>query len=148
MGIQVDIVTPERLLSSDVVDMVTLPGMSGQMGILHGHAPLLSTLDIGEIVLHRGADTEHITIGGGVVEVRPDKVTILADTAEHATEIDLDRAEAALERARRFLEEGGPPERRPVMLAAYRRSTLRIKVARRRHMRHRDAPHFQGDSGD
>ena len=147
MGIQVDIVTLDRLLVSDVVDMVTLPGMSGQMGILHGHAPLLSTLDIGEIVLHRGADAEFIAVGGGVAEVRPDKVTILADSAEHATEIDLDRAEAALERARRFLEEGGPPERRPVMLAAYRRSTLRIKVARRRHARHRDAPHFQGDSG-
>ena len=127
--------------------MVTLPGASGQMGILRGHAPLLSTLDIGEIVLHRGSDTEYIAIGGGVVEVRPDKVTILADTAEHAAEIDVDRAEAALERARKFLEEGGPPERRPVMVAAYRRSTLRIKVARRRPARHRDAPSFQGDVG-
>ena len=147
MAIQVDIVTPERLLISDEVDMVTLPGVSGQMGILHGHAPLLSTLDIGEIVLHRGTDSEFVAIGGGVVEVRPDKVTILADTAEHATEIDVERAEAALERARKFLEEGGPPERRPVMVAALRRSHLRLKVARRRHVRHRDAPGFQGDPG-
>ena len=84
MGIQVDIVTPERLLVSDEVDMVTLPGVDGQMGILRGHAPLLSTLDIGEIVLHRGTDAEYMAIGGGVVEVRPDKVTILADTAEQA----------------------------------------------------------------
>ena len=138
MGIQVDIVTPERLLVSDEVDMITLPGVSGQMGILRGHAPLLSTLDIGEIVLHRGTDAEYIVIGGGVVEVRPDKVTILADTAENAAEIDVERAEAALERARVFLEEGGPPERRPVMLAAYRRSNLRLKVASRRRARHRD----------
>jgi F-type H+-transporting ATPase subunit epsilon len=147
MGIQVDIVTPERLLVSDEVDMVTLPGVDGQMGILRGHAPLLTTLDIGEIVLHRGADSEFMVIGGGVAEVRPDKITILADTAEHEHEIDVERAEAAMERARVFLEEGGPPERRPVMLAAYRRSNLRLKVASRRRTRHREAPSFSGDSG-
>lgn len=148
MAIQVDIVTPERLLVSDEVDMVTLPGISGQMGVLRGHAPLLSTLDIGEIVLHRGADSEYITIGGGVAEVRPNKVTILADTAEHEAEIDVERAEAALERARKFLEEGGPPERRPVMVAALRRSHMRLRVARRRPVRHREAPGFQGDPSD
>ena len=148
MGIQVDIVTPERLLISDEVDMVTLPGVSGQMGVLRGHAPLLSTLDIGEIVLHRGVDSEYIAVGGGVAEVRPDKVTILADTAEHEAEIDVERAEAALERARVFLEEGGPPERRPVMVAALRRSHMRLRVARRRRpVRHREAPGFQGDVG-
>ena len=147
MGIQVDIVTPERLLVSEEVDMVTLPGVDGQMGILRGHAPLLTTLDIGEIVLHRGADTEFMVIGGGVAEVRPDKITILADTAEHEHEIDVERAEAAMQRARVFLEEGGPPERRPVMLAAYRRSNLRLKVASRRRTRHREAPNFSGDPG-
>ncbi len=147
MGIQVDIVTPERLLVSEEVDMVTLPGVDGQMGILRGHAPLLTTLDIGEIVLHRGADTEFMVIGGGVAEVRPDKITVLADTAEHEHEIDVERAEAAMARARVFLQEGGPPERRPVMLAAYRRSNLRLKVASRRRTRHREAPNFGGDPG-
>ena len=146
MAIQVDIVTPERMMVSDEVDMVTLPGMSGQMGILRGHAPLLSTLDIGEIVLHRGNETEYIAVGGGVVEVRPDKVTILADSAEHEAEIDIERAQAAMERAQKFLEEGGPPERRPIMARALRRSHMRIRVARRRPVRHRDAPTFQGDS--
>ncbi len=145
MGIQVDIVTPERLLFSEEVDMVTLPGMDGQMGILRGHAPLLSTLDIGEIVLHRGSDVEHLVVAGGVVEVRPDKVTILADVAESAENIDVDRAEAARERARKALEEGVPAEHRPVMLAALRRSNLRLKVAQRRRARHREAPAFQGD---
>ena len=147
MGIQLDIVTPERLLFSEEVDMVTLPGIDGQMGILHGHAPLLSTLDIGEIIVHRGSDTEHIVIGGGVVEVRPDKVTILADTAEHADEIDTERAAAAMERARVALAEGLAVDHKPVMLAALRRSNLRLKVAQRRRTRHREGPTFQGDPG-
>ncbi|MCB9160588.1 MAG: F0F1 ATP synthase subunit epsilon [Caldilineaceae bacterium] len=146
MPIQVDIVTPERMLFSDQVDMVTLPGIGGQMGILHGHAPLLSTLDIGEIVLHRGTSTEYVVVAGGVVEVRPDKVTILADIAEQAEDIDVDRAEAARERARKALEEGVPAEHRPVMVAALRRSNLRLKVAQRRRTHRRESPNFQGDS--
>lgn len=146
MAIQVDIVTPERMLFSEEVDMVTLPGVGGQMGILRGHAPLLSTLDIGEIVLHKGANTEYIVVAGGVVEVRPDKVTILADIAEQAEEIDVDRAEAARERARRALEEGVPAEHRPVMLAALRRSNLRLRVAQRRRTHRREGPTFQGDA--
>ena len=99
MPIQVDIVTPERMLFSDQVDMVTLPGIGGQMGILHGHAPLLSTLDIGEIVLHRGTSTEYVVVAGGVVEVRPDKVTILADIAEQAFYM-VGGIEEAVERAK------------------------------------------------
>jgi F-type H+-transporting ATPase subunit epsilon len=144
MSILVDIVTPARRLISDEVDMVTLPGSDGQMGIMRGHAPLLSTMDIGEIVLHRGNDTQYIAVSGGVVEVRPDKVTILADTAEHAEEIDEARAEAARERARQSLAENPPSQRRMVIEAALRRSNLRLRVARRRP-RHREAPHFEGE---
>ena len=140
MSILVDIVTPERRLLAEEVDMVTLPGIEGQMGILRGHVPLLTTLDIGEIVLHKQNDTRHIAVGGGVVEVRPDKVTILAESAEHAEEIDIQRAEAARERARISLTEAGP-RRDPSAAAALRRSNLRLKVAQRR--RHRSAPHFQ-----
>ena len=141
MSILVDVVTPERQLLSTQVDMVTLPGIDGQMGILRGHVPLLSTLDIGEIVLHKGNETTFIAVSGGVVEVRPDKVTIMADTAERAEEIDLDRAEAARAQARESLA-GAGPQRDPSALAALRRSNLRIKVAQRR--RHgRSAPHFE-----
>ena len=132
MAIQVDIVTPERMLLSDEVDMVTLPGTDGQMGILRGHAPLLSTLDIGEIVLHRGNELEYLAVAGGVVEVRPDKVTVLADIAEYAEEIDVERAEAALARAQESLATEIPADHRPVMTAALKRSNLRLKVARRR----------------
>ena len=69
MPVQVDIVTPERQLFSDEVEMVTVPGSDGRMGIMRGHAPLLSTLDIGEIVLHLGDEAMHLAISGGVMEV-------------------------------------------------------------------------------
>ncbi len=147
MSIKVDIVTPEKMLYSGDVEMVTLPGTNGQMGILHGHAPLLSTLDIGEIVLHSREGNEYLAVSGGVVEVRPDKVTILADTAEAGAEIDEQRASAALERAERLLAENPPPHRVPEIMASLRRSSLRLKVARR-HQGRRSAEglHFEGGS--
>jgi F-type H+-transporting ATPase subunit epsilon len=146
MPILVDIVTRDRRLISDEVDMVTLPGSAGQMGILRGHAPLLSTLDIGEVALHKGNDVRYIAIGGGVVEVRPDKVIVLAESAEQADEIDEARATAARERARQSLEENPPRDRKPLIEAAYRRSTLRLKVARRRSNRpSRPGPSFEDE---
>ena len=147
MPIKVDIVTRDRRLLSDEVDMVTLPGNAGQMGILAGHAPLLSTLQIGEVVLHKGNDVRYIAIGGGVVEVRPDKVTVLAETAEHADEIDESRAAAARDRARQSLDENPPTDRKVVIEAALQRSTLRLKVARRRSNRPaRPGPSFEEPS--
>ncbi|MBP7962284.1 MAG: F0F1 ATP synthase subunit epsilon [Caldilineaceae bacterium] len=132
MGILVEIVTPRRLLFSEEVDMVTLPGSEGQMGVMRSHAPLLTTLDAGEIVLHRGGkEDEYIAVSGGIAEVRPNKVIILADTAERADEIDVKRAEEARARARQMIEEGGPVQR-PVLEMALRRSNVRVKVAQRR----------------
>jgi F-type H+-transporting ATPase subunit epsilon len=144
MSIKVEIVTRDRRLVSDEVDMITLPGIEGQMGVMHGHAPLLSTLDIGEIILHKGADAVYIAVGGGVVEVRPDKVTVLAESAEHAEEIDEERAVQARERAAQSLAENPPGERKVIIQQAYRRSTLRMKVARRRKHA-RQSPHFEGE---
>ena len=132
MPIQVDIVTPDKRLVSDMVDSITLPGVEGQMGIMHGHAPLLSTLDIGEIVLRRGTDVDYIAVTGGVVEVRPDKVTILAVAAEQEAEIDVERAEAARERARQSLAANPPPQRHAEAVKALQRSNLRLRVAYRR----------------
>jgi F-type H+-transporting ATPase subunit epsilon len=147
MPIKVDIVTRDRRLISDEVDMITLPGSVGQMGVLRGHAPLLSTLEIGEIALHKGNDVRYIAIGGGVVEVRPNQVTVLAESAEHADEIDEARAGAARERARQLLEENPPPERKPQIEAALRRSTLRLRVARRRSNRPaRPGPSFEEEA--
>jgi F-type H+-transporting ATPase subunit epsilon len=137
MAILVDIVTPERRLLSEEVEMVTLPGTAGQMGVLRGHEPLLSTLDIGEIVLHRkGGEKQHIAVHGGVVEVRPNKVTILADLAEIAEEIDEQRAEAALRRAQESIEHREVGRFDPAATAALRRSNLRLKVARKRRASH------------
>lgn len=147
MPIQVDIVTRDRRLISDEVDMITVPGSAGQMGILRGHAPLLSTLEIGEVVLHKGNDVRYIAIGGGVVEVRPDKVIVLAESAEQADEIDESRAAAARERAQRSLEENPPGEHKIQIEAALRRSTLRLKVARRRTNRpSRPGPSFEDEA--
>ena len=132
MTIQVEIVTPSRQLFSGDVQMITMPGVEGEMGVLGGHAPLLTTLNIGEIALHRAdGETEYIAVSGGVVEVRPDKVIVLARSAERAEEIDIARAEAGMQRAEEALRTRDPEERRPVEVA-YRLSQLRLKVARRR----------------
>ena len=148
MPIKVEIVTPDRRLVSDEADLVTVPGSAGQMGIMRGHAPLLSTLDIGEVVLHKGNDTRYIAIGGGVAEVRPDKVTILAESAESAEEIDESRAAAARERARQSLAENPPRDHKMAIEAALQRSTLRLKVARRRQGRQqRQGPSFEDEQG-
>jgi F-type H+-transporting ATPase subunit epsilon len=144
MSIQVDIVAVDRRIIKTEVDMVTLPGIDGQMGILHGHAPLLSLLDIGEIILHKGSDAQYIAVHGGVVEVRPDKVTILADTAESFTEIDEQRAQAARDRAQQLLANNPPPAQRVSIEMQLRKSNLRLKVARQR--RTSALPSFEGDN--
>jgi F-type H+-transporting ATPase subunit epsilon len=118
------------------------------MGILRGHAPLLSTLEIGEVILHKGNDVRYIAIGGGVVEVRPDKVTVLAESAEQADEIDEARAAAARERARQLLAENPPRDRKLQIEASLQRNTLRLKVARRRSNRPpRPGPSFEDHEG-
>jgi F-type H+-transporting ATPase subunit epsilon len=103
-------------------------------------------LNIGEVILHKGNDIRYIAIGGGVVEVRPDKVIVLAESAEQADEIDESRAAAALERARQSLAENPPRERKVQIEAALQRSSLRLKVARRRSNRPtRPGPSFEGE---
>ena len=144
MSIQVDIVAVDRRIVKTEVDMVTLPGIDGQMGILHGHAPLLSLLDIGEIILHKGSESQYIAVHGGVVEVRPDKVTILAETAESFTEIDERRAQAARDRAQQLLANNPPPAQRISIEMSLRKSNLRLKVARQR--RTSALPSFEGDN--
>jgi F-type H+-transporting ATPase subunit epsilon len=147
MAILVEIVTPRRLLFSEEVDMVTLPGADGQMGVLRSHAPLLTTLDVGEIVLHRSdQDDEFIAVSGGVAEVLPNKVIILADTAERADEIDVKRAEAARERAREMMSQAGPVAQRPQMEMALRRSRVRLKVAQRRRRASRPGVYVEDEA--
>lgn len=137
MSIKVEIVTPERLLTSRDADMVVLPGEAGQMGVMGGHAPLMTTLVTGEILLYENdEEQEALFVNGGIAEVRPDVVTILADVAERVDDIDIQRAEAARERAEASVAEaGGAASAPPVHVAALRRSQVRLRVARRRRAR-------------
>ncbi|MDQ4075241.1 MAG: ATP synthase F1 subunit epsilon [Chloroflexota bacterium] len=131
-----DIVSIERKVWEDEgLEMVLLPGSEGELGILPKHTPLLTALQPGVIVIRKDGNEELFAVGGGFADVRPNKVTVLARSAEYAEEIDVERAEAARERALKLLEEG-PPEEGPSVAAmrqALMRSQVRLKVARRRH---------------
>ncbi len=134
--IRLEIVTPERLAFSEDVRWVTLPGVSGVMTVLPKHAPLMTILQPGELVIRRPDGEEVLfAVGGGIAEVRPDKVVILADAAEREDEIDIARAEAARQRAERLLKEGVPPERRRELELSLRKAYVRLRVARRRRPR-------------
>jgi F-type H+-transporting ATPase subunit epsilon len=133
MTIRCEIVSQDRLVYEGDVDIVILPGEAGEMGILPNHAPLLSTLRFGFLKVRSGEAEEVFTIAGGVVEVQPDIVTVLADAAENVEEIDISRAEAARRRAEEFLKQGPPPDTDSylAMEAALKRSNLRLEAARR-----------------
>ena len=140
MPIQLEIVTPERLLFDEPVDSVVVPGSEGELGILPHHAPLVATLGTGELRIRRGGFEESFAIVGGFVQVRPDKVVVMAETADLSSEIDLEKAQEARREAERALESG---YREGADLAAARaalqQALLRIRVAERRHRegRHR-----------
>ena len=133
MPIRCEIVSQDRMVYQGDADTVIIPGVFGEMGILPNHAPLLSTMGFGVIRVRQGDHEEIFTVAGGLVEVQPDIVTILADVAENVAEIDISRAQAAMQRAQQYLEEGAPadPDSYLKMEAALRRSKLRLDSARR-----------------
>jgi F-type H+-transporting ATPase subunit epsilon len=104
--LQLDIVTPERLVFSGSIDSITAPGVDGYFQILPGHTLFISTIQIGEIQVKRGGAAEYYATSGGFVEVHYDKVSVLAETAEHSNNIDIQRAQAAKERAEQRLKSG------------------------------------------
>src|SRR6187397_3707603 len=106
MPLLLEIVTPERQVFSDEVDSVVCPGIEGELGILPHHAPLLTTLGFGELRIRKGGQEEFFAIAGGFLQVRPDKVVVMAETADMAAEIDLEKAEAARREAEKALESG------------------------------------------
>lgn len=133
MSIKVEIVTQERVLFEGEADMVIVPGSEGEMGILPHHTPLLSTLSLGQLRLKTAEGELYFAISGGVVEVQPDRVTVLADIAERSDEIDIARAQAARDRAAEALREGAVDPRTAAALdAALKRAEVRLKVARQR----------------
>jgi F-type H+-transporting ATPase subunit epsilon len=134
MPIQLEIVTPERLAYSDEVDEVIVPGSEGELGILPRHAPLVATLGAGELRIKKGNEWESFAVFGGFVQVRPDKVVVLAETADLASEIDLERAKAARQEAERALEQGArEPADLAAAQAALQQALLHIRVAERRY---------------
>ena len=133
MTIRCEIVSQDRVVFEGDVNIVVVPGSKGEMGILPNHAPLLATLDFGIIKVRGDAGEEFFTVSGGIMEVQPDIVTILADVAENVIEIDIARAEAAKERADNYLLQGPPPDTDTYLKldAALRRSKLRLDAVKR-----------------
>jgi F-type H+-transporting ATPase subunit epsilon len=127
-NIELEIVTPERLVVKETVDDVTMPGSSGYLGILPGHAPLITELAVGEITYHAGGQAKRVAVAWGFAEVLPERVTILAETAEKAEEIDVARAEAAKQQAETQLREAGAAGN-PEAGAALERANARLEVA-------------------
>jgi F-type H+-transporting ATPase subunit epsilon len=133
-----DIVTQERAVFSGEVQYVSLPGSEGRMGILPNHSSMLTTLGFGEVVVrNKDGSEEYFAIGGGFAEVQPEKVVVLADSAEQVDEIDIERAENARVRAEKYMAEGVPedPERYAQIRASLQRAQIRIDVAQRRRRR-------------
>ena len=129
--IHLEIVTAERQVYSEDVDIVIAPGIDGELGILPRHSPLLTVLKPGEIRVRKSGEESSIAVSGGFREVLGNKVTILADTAEYAEEIDLERAEEALKRAQERVASSVSMDLERAV-ASVRRSQARVKVARRR----------------
>jgi F-type H+-transporting ATPase subunit epsilon len=142
MPLQLEIVTPERRVYADEVDMVLVPGIDGELGVLPHHTPLVSLLGAGELRIRKAGDEESFAIVGGFLQVGPDKVVVMAETADMASEIDLERAQEARREAERALESGF---HEGADLAAARaqlqQALLRIRVAERRR---REGPRSRG----
>ncbi len=125
----VEVVTGEREIYAGEADMVVAPGVEGMLGILPGHAPLLTTLKVGELRIKLGGAEEPLFVSGGFLEVFDNAVTVLADSAEHAEEIDQARAEAARRRAQERLEQAHSDLDRADLQGALERAVARIHVA-------------------
>jgi F-type H+-transporting ATPase subunit epsilon len=134
--LQVEVVTGERVvLTEDDVDMVVAPGMDGTLGILPSHAPLITTLTSGELRIKKAGGEQSLVVFGGFMEVRPDKVIVLADTAERAEEIDLGRAEDARRRAEVDISNRTSEVDLAQAEASLRRAAVRLRVGQRRQRR-------------
>ena len=139
---KLEIVTAERMIFSDEVSALIAWGTEGQLGILPHHAPLMAILQPGDLLIRKDKEEEVLAVSGGFLEVRPDKVIVLADACERADEIDIARAEEAKKRAEETMKKAPLAADAAVAEAALRRSLARLKVAqRRRHAPHTPTPH-------
>ena len=129
---QLEIVTPDRLLVSESAQEVQVPGISGYLGILPGHAPLLTELGVGEVSYRNAGGVQHLAVAWGFAEVLPDKVTILAETAERPAEIDVARAQQAKEKAQAAIKSGGNDLDYQTVSADLKKAETRLEVAQKR----------------
>jgi F-type H+-transporting ATPase subunit epsilon len=130
---QLEIVTPEKQLVSDTAEEVQIPGKNGYLGILPGHAPLITELAVGEIVYRKGGQPHYLSVAWGFAEVLPAKVTILAEAAERPDEIDVGRAQEAKQRAEERLKSQDPATDYERALYALKRADVRLDVAGKKH---------------
>lgn len=145
MPLTLRIVTPERIVfSEEGVESVTLPGIEGELTVLPSHAPLMTELAPGPLVFRRGGLEIDVAVAGGFLEIRDDRVTVLADVAERSDEIDASRAEAARERARTALANREEAADVAMVMASLQRAEARIRVAERRRRRPGGAPSVPG----
>jgi F-type H+-transporting ATPase subunit epsilon len=132
---RLEIITAERQVYADDVDVVVAPGMEGQFGILPHHAPLMTALQPGELMIRKNGEESFLVVTGGFMEVLGNKITILADAAERSEEIDEARAREAMERARERLERREADIELEQAMASFRRAQVRLNVVRRRQGR-------------
>jgi F-type H+-transporting ATPase subunit epsilon len=132
---RLEIVTAERVVFSDDVDVVVAPGVEGELGILPHHAPLMTMLLPGELLVRKGGEEFLMAISGGFLEVRPDRIIVLADAAERAEDIDVARAEEAKRRAEERLKHPTPEVDMARAEASLRRAITRLQVVERRRRR-------------
>ena len=132
--LRLEVVTPQRKTYSEDVDMVTIPGMDGEYGVLPMHVPLITALQAGELRIQKGGQETSLATGGGFAEVMPDRVTILTDAAINASDIDEFAAQAAIDRAKAALEDKDlGSEEQAAAEAAIANSMAQLHVKRRRH---------------
>src|SRR6195256_3767743 len=129
---QIEIVTPEKMVVRDLAEEMQIPGKNGYLGILPGHAPLITELAVGEITFRAGGEEQRLAVAWGFAEVLPDKVTILAETAERPSEIDVERARKAKERAEERLTSSNKEVDVERALDSLRRAEVRLEVAQKK----------------
>jgi F-type H+-transporting ATPase subunit epsilon len=136
-AIRLEVVTPERVVLETEADVVVARAAEGDIGVLHGHEPLVTPLPVGELMYRTEGEERHVAIDGGFMEIRPDKVTILADVAERSEEIDRERAEEARRRAEEALSQQRGTELEAAAAASLQKALLRLRVAERRRTHER-----------
>ena len=132
---RLEIITAEREVYADDVDVLVAPGLEGQLGILPHHAPLMTVLQPGELMIRKDGEETYLAVTGGLLEVIGNKVTILADACEHSQEIDEERAQAAVDRAREELGRADANQQLALAAVSMRRAQIRLNVVRRRRPR-------------